>query len=88
MLSQKSSLCRAGSFLSADYIRDVSCKCAKATHKNAQKRTRAFVSILSCDTWLLRLFLPATVARHLLAFAEFYMPVEVSHAGVRPHLRE
>ena len=31
LLSQKSSLCRAGSFLLADYIRDVSCKCAKAT---------------------------------------------------------
>ena len=60
----------------------------------APKRTRAFLThacvfvILLCDTWLLRLFLPATVAQHLLAFAEFYMPVEVSHAGVRLHLRE
>ena len=62
MLSQKSSLCRAGSFLSADYIRDVSCKCAKATHKNARVRFCAFVSILSCDTWLLRLCIAENAA--------------------------
>ena len=42
MLSQKSSLCRAGSFLSADYIRDVSCKCAKAMRKNARVRLFLF----------------------------------------------
>ena len=44
--------------------------------------------ILSCDTWLLRLFPPVTVARHLLAFAGFDMPEKVPHAGVLPHLRE
>ena len=42
---------------------------------NAQKHTRAFVSILSCDTWLLRLFHPKTVAPRFLAFAEFCMLV-------------
>lgn len=61
--------------------------------KSARERTRAFfthacVFILPCDTWLLRRFLPAIVARRLLAFLEFYMPEEVSHAGVQPHLHE
>ena len=90
MLSQKSSLCRAGSFLSADYIRDVSCKCAKATRT---KRTRAFLThacvfvILLCDTWLPHLFHPKTVAPRFLAFAEFCMLGGVSHVEAPPHLR-
>lgn len=58
--------------------------------ENARVRflTHACVFILPCDTWLLRRFLPAIVARRLLAFLEFYMPEEVSHAGVQPHLHE
>lgn len=55
---------------------------------NTRVRFCAFVSILSCDTWLLRLFLPATVARHLLTFAGSDMPEKVPHAGVPPHLHE
>ena len=49
-------------------------------------RVRFF--ILSCDTWLLRLFPPVTVARHLLTFAGSDMPEKVSHARVSPHLHE
>ena len=66
----------------------------KMYKRNARKRTRAFLMhtcvflILAHDTSLLRRFLPAIVARHLLVFSEFYMPEKVSHAVAQSHLHE
>ena len=94
-LSQEFSLCRAiflirRKFSSGRLYPRCFLKKRKKARENARVRffTHACVFILPCDTWLLRRFLPAIVARRLLAFLEFYMPEEVSHAGVQPHLHE